>query len=280
MEWSPITGADLIRILEQVADEGSRAANGCVDSLSPHIEAILERQRSLGNDPVNTQQWLPLAETGTHRRTVRQLYEGCRMALYELNTAANRFYSFGGVLHENDAERAITELYESHVFCGVQVFVDGNMIRIRTPVTPEIGKTTVWPTGKNGGRPIKDLGLYASAVRRAMSQKLPEILPILPSLERKTIHYLFASHDHGFLVENHDRDTADITNSICSFLPGGDSAGTTRFVYESCVSGPSHMFSGTFITVLPYEQSIPDFEQTLGYWKDKFRQIWLDYEKK
>lgn len=87
-------------------------------------------------------------------------------------------------------------------------------------------------------------------------------------MPRKTIHFLFVySPDNKLQTDNDNRDVSGIINAICRLVPGRDKPDCTRIMYDGKASDA--LPEGTYITVLPMENGIPDESQTINFWLRK-----------
>lgn len=161
------------------------------------------------------------------------------------------------------------EEIRAHLFCTIDQAIDGitaniedDAIYIRTPLLYSRGRSK-----SNDPILAHSIQAYADGVSRAI-----ELATGLASFDRskfsnKTIFYLFVLDAKSPHIDNDNYDTTAITNRIVSHLYGGDSPLTCRMVYDSVRSDT--LASGTYITVLPGRDRLPDISNIIKYWASK-----------
>ena len=96
-----------------------------------------------------------------------------------------------------------------------------------------------------------------------MEAKSIELFELYQSLGEKCIHILNVFEGGTNTMDNDNRDTASVINSVCSFLPFGDVPDKTRIVNDGWIS--DRLMPGTYITVLPYGDGLADNAETVSF---------------
>ena len=137
---------------------------------------------------------------------------------------------------------------------GVRAFVSDGCLFIKTPLLPYSlnDKKRV----ASGGRFYHFSYLFTNELR----EKLAEIFDEIPPLSQKTITYLFVRPE-GSAPASDNVDTKVVTDTICMYLFGGDSAATTSFRLAAIFD--NRLPKGTYICVSEGRLSCPDPELIL-----------------
>ena len=203
-------------------------------------------------------------------RLINEMYAGFRRCLIAMITYTQPPFTADMLLDPLEMER-VTERELDEGVDRILAYVDGNMLRIRTPPLPHKSRPVVSVGGKN--HKVVSTYAYREAVARVIDAHRDELVPVAKTMKRKTLHFLNVFEEGRFVADNDNRDTSPVTNSVCRILPGRDSPKTTRFVYDGVET--SEIPAGTYITVLPYEQGLPDNNETISFWKSKLTALEL-----
>lgn len=204
------------------------------------------------------------------RRLLTELFKAYKWTLAELSDSTSDLFTGGDLLDRDEVEPRMIEQFDKKLN-GIYCFPEEDRIMLHTPPLPCRGRPKVWLGAHYHNRPVTDIGMYAAAVERAMSCNLTRLKSLYPILSRKTICFYNVFPKAARAMDNNSRDTANIVNAICAYLPNGDTATTTRFVHDGFVTDA--VPKGTYITVLPTSAPLPDFNATVEYWKNKFEEV-------
>lgn len=152
---------------------------------------------------------------------------------------------------------------------GIRLRFEPRIIYIRTPLLPHDSKPVSYISNSRSTFPITKTKAYAEQLRR-IYQATIEDPKTVTELEadaflRKRIFYLNVARTPTNMLDNDNRDYKGLTNVICSYLPGGDSANRCSFLLDGCCT--SEIPEGTYITVQPADDPVLTSEQVISVWK-------------
>lgn len=152
---------------------------------------------------------------------------------------------------------------------GIRLRFEPRTIYIRTPLLPHDSKPVSFISNSRNTYPITKTKAYAEQLRRAYQTTIedPKTITELETgaFLRKRIFYLNVARTPTNMLDNDNRDYKGLTNVICSYLPGGDSANRCSFLLDGCCT--SEIPEGTYITVQPADDPVLTSEQVIAVWK-------------
>ncbi len=198
---------------------------------------------------------------------VTDLYAEYRKSLINLVYETSPPFDADGYIRAEQAEyRTITGIDQRTE--GVYVFIEPRRIMLRIPPLPHRDKPEVWiDAGRRGQFPVTKTGIYREEVRRAFD--LNPDLRILDcgAFAEKIIQYLnVIGPDQPNIMDNDNRDTTAVTNAICGYLPGGDSAVSCAFFHDGIRT--DRLPAGTYVTVRPRQDGLLGREDVLAFWRE------------
>ena len=257
-----IHGAEALNILRNMRDECSGIAKTFEEGASKYsvinskinkLISVYERI-SDSNQPVCCRELIGLLEqmSGHARRM------------------ADKMYRYSGMEKASElidsSEGLGAHLYSSMGLKtnGIIANIEPDAIYIRTPLLYSRSRNTKDPFLSHS------IQAYADEVSKAI-----ELSPAYGSLDRnlyanKTLFYLYVLDELSPHIDNDNYDTTAITNGIARHLYGGDSPLTCRMVYDSVQS--DKLKSGTYITVLPGRNPLPDNDLIIQYWYSEIKE--------
>lgn len=267
MRWSTMSYQTLTAILEiAVRDSENIIRKCCVETEKNVRKRVAQMEREIVRLE-EAEDKHEAVRTSSARELVTALYAQYRKALYRFVQMTQYPFTAELLIDEDEAEQdTLTELDEK--IDGIFVFADSGMLRLRTPPLPHKKKPRIWLNGKTGIA-VSTTAIYGEAVYRAMEAKSRELFELYQSLGEKCIHILNVFGGGTNTMDNDNRDTASVINSVCSFLPYGDIPDKTRIVNDGWIS--DRLMPGTYITVLPYEDGLADNAETENFWIGKLR---------
>jgi len=248
--------AEALNILRNMRDECSVIAKNFEEGTSKYsvinskINKLISAYERISdsNQPVSCRELIGLLEqmSGHARRMADKMYRYSGMEKASILTD----YSEGLDAHLYSSMGLETK--------GIIANIEPDAIYIRTPLLYSRSRNTRDPFLSHS------IQAYADEVSKAI-----ELSPAYGSLDRnlyanKTLFYLYVLDDLSPHIDNDNYDTTAITNGIVRHLYGGDSPLTCRMVYDSVRS--DMLKSGTYITVLPGRNPLPDNNLIIQYW--------------
>ena len=272
MKWSSMSAKLYENLLLTAVSDGREILKNCCTLPSQKIEKIFDKM-------IREAEYLAIAEgkelafqSSNTRELIDDLYSEYRIMIMKMVKETMLPYDAEKLLDYDIAQRETMHLIDMDI-SGIYAFADNGMIRIRTPLLPHKDKPEVYfATGKTKKRyKITNANIYGEALHRVLIARTNELESTFESLNKKTIHNLTIFSDPTNVMDNDNRDTHDITNTICTFTPNGDAAPYTRFMFDGMMS--TLIPEGTYITILPYENKCADNEITVEFWQKKLAEV-------
>lgn len=196
------------------------------------------------------------------RELINSLYLTYRKSTIELCRYGAVPFTADGILDDKDAVQLASEL-DSPVE-GLKCIFDSHRIMIRLPMLPHRDKPQIGVYVGSGKKVlVKTTRAFGEFLHRALWGEDSYGIDY-SEFFNKTLYYLFVDSQSRYLPDNDNHDTLEITNVICSRLPGGDLPTTCRFVYDAYITDA--IPAGTYVTVLPRTAQIPSPEEIVDYW--------------
>ena len=266
MKWESCTPSALKTILSRAVEETEGNLEKCYDIQASAIRCTLGKIALL-MDKLETKSGADMAlAVGTAQDLITEIYTAYRQSIYALVLRTSAPFTASGILSAREEKHRTIETLDKCAD-GIYVFRDGNKIRVRTPPVPTKKASEVYALNSTGGvYKVQVSNIYGESVYRAFEEfMLTE--KHAADLGKKLIHVLNVFKKTTQAPDNDNRDITGIINSICAFLPGGDTARTTAFLldgYETDI-----IPEGTYFTVSAFEGGIPSSEETVSFWKQK-----------
>lgn len=255
MRWTDLSRDELCRILETAGLQYDDCADTCFKKPYDATATILVDMLKLRLELEDSHRQ-PTARDYVRAKTdLDSLHYVLVSSIPDISKMAESLYRGQGILDKETVSAETAELMQDALRVFATVY-DGK-IMVCTPSLPSRQQKS----GRYGNSEVK---LYASLVRSAMQKIFREIMEIADSLGHKHLYFLNVFNEERNVPDNDNRDTGAIQNSICSFLPYGDTPDMTDVTFSGISTDlipPS-----TFITVQRADELPPSKEDTIAFW--------------
>ena len=273
MNWDTMSDKVLIGILQDAIEANEETVKRCFTKPLAKVEKLIEKMKLEEEFLRTAEDKTSAVLTSRTPELINALYATYRQTLVSLCTYGQLPIEVDGLIDDELLEAQTVENLDKYTD-GIFAFADGDMLRIRVPVLPHKSKPKIWPGSRYATRPITATGIYGTSLFNVLKAEFDSLKSVEDELTSgKTIHFLNVFSDHRFVMDNDNRDTMAIVNSIGLFF-GGDGPETTRIMNDGYYS--ETLIPGTYITVLPYKKGIADNEETVNFWIDKLAELGYD----
>lgn len=270
MKWSTMSDKTLTSVLRIAVENSDEILQNCFYEPQKKIRKTVEKMEREIEFLETAADKVSAICSSNARELLYELYGLYRVSLQGLVAKTQWPFDAELLLDGEIAEKETIALLD-HKVDGIFVFADGEKIRLRVPPLPHKNKPQFCQNGRQGSGKTTTTYIYAEAVYRVLEEKAKELLPLREKLGKKCIHILNVFEDNVNTMDNDNRDTSAIINSICGFLPFGDVPFKTRIINDGYIS--RDLIPGTYITVLPYEDGLADNDKTVAFWIEKLKTI-------
>lgn len=262
------TRSELVKFLSSALADEKKIVNKCYAAPLKKIEKDIRQMNEelsvlMGNESIDLEE-----HNETVKILINELYAEYRKTLMNLVYESSSPFNADDYITDEQAEyNTITEIDQKVE--GVFVYIEPRRIMLRIPPLPHRNKPEVWiDAGKRGQFRKTQTDIYRDEVRRALDMNPDYRRLDYFAFTEKTVQYLNVfGEDMSHVMDNDNRDMTAVTNSICAYLPGGDSAVNCSFFLDGLCT--EQLPAGTYITVQPRSCGIMSRDDIVAYWTSK-----------